>query len=92
MQAALRTSPRDGELHHTAGTILERLRRYDEAAAAYTNYVNLLPNKDRSDKALWSKAQIRFLQAFKEPSRPTRSTRTRAAGCTPCPSSWCRTR
>ena len=59
-------SPRDGELHHTAGTILERMQRYDQAAAAYTNYVNLLPNKDRSDKALWSKAQIRFLQAFKD--------------------------
>ena len=66
VQAALRTSPRDGELHHTAGSILERLRRYDQAAAAYTNYVNLLPNKDRSDKALWSKAQIRFLEAFKD--------------------------
>ncbi|MGE0361005.1 MAG: aspartyl protease family protein [Vicinamibacterales bacterium] len=64
--AALRTSPRDGELHHTAGTILERLKRFDQAAAAYTNYVNLLPNKDRSDKAAWSKAQIRFLQAFKD--------------------------
>jgi Flp pilus assembly protein TadD/predicted aspartyl protease len=64
-QAALRTSPRDGEIHHTTGAILERLRRYEEAAAAYTNYVNLLPNKDKSDKALWSKAQIRFLQAFR---------------------------
>lgn len=64
-QAALRSSPRDGEIHHTTGTILERLHRYEEAAAAYTNYVNLLPNKDKSDKALWSKAQIRFLQAFK---------------------------
>jgi predicted aspartyl protease len=65
VQAALRTSPRDGEIHHTAGTIFERLRRYEEAAGEYTNYVNLLPNKDRSDKALWSKAQIRFLQAFR---------------------------
>jgi len=65
VQAALRTSPRDGEIHHTTGAIYERLRRYEEAAGAYTNYVNLLPNKDRSDKALWSKAQIRFLQAFK---------------------------
>ncbi|MEZ5292583.1 MAG: retroviral-like aspartic protease family protein [Vicinamibacterales bacterium] len=64
-QAALRTAPRDGEIHHTTGAILERLHRYEEAAAAYTNYVNLLPNKDRSDKALWSKAQIRFLQAFR---------------------------
>ena len=66
VQAALRTAPRDGEIHHTTGTIFERLHRYEEAAAAYTNYVNLLPNKDKSDKALWSKAQIRFLQAFKD--------------------------
>ena len=65
VQAAVRTAPRDGELHHTTGSILERLHRYEEAAAAYTNYVNLLPNKEHSDKALWSKAQIRFLQAFK---------------------------
>ena len=71
VQAALRTAPRDGEIHHTSGSILERQRRYEEAAAAYTNYVNLLPNKDKSDKALWSKAQIRFLQAFK--SRPANS-------------------
>lgn len=65
VQEALRLSPRDGEMHHTAGSILERLHRYEEAANEYTNYVNLLPNKDRSDKALWSKAQIRFLQAFR---------------------------
>ena len=44
-----------------SGAIFERLHRYEEAAGAYTNYVNLLPNKDHSDKALWSKAQIRFL-------------------------------
>ncbi|MGE4223340.1 MAG: aspartyl protease family protein [Vicinamibacterales bacterium] len=66
VQAALRSAPRDGELHHTSGAILERLKRYDQAALAYANYVNLLPNKDRSDKAAWSRAQIRFLQAFKE--------------------------
>ncbi len=39
--------------------------------AAYSIYVNLLPNNDNCDKALWSKAQIRFLQAFK--SRPANS-------------------
>jgi predicted aspartyl protease len=78
VQAALRTSPRDGELHHTAGAIFERLRRYDQAAVAYTNYVNLLPNKDRSDKALWSKAQIKFLQAFKD--RPANTIDPASAG------------
>ena len=60
------SSPRDGEIHHTVGAIFERMRRYEQAAAAYTNYINLLPNKDRSDKAAWSRSQVRFLQSFGE--------------------------
>src|SRR3954470_13460219 len=60
-QLALKLAPRDEEIHHTVGTIFERMRRYEQAAAAYTNYVNLLPNKDHSDKAAWSRSQIRFL-------------------------------
>ena len=47
-QAALRLAPRDLEIHHTVGTIYERQHKYEEAAAAYSNYVNLLPNKDHS--------------------------------------------
>jgi Flp pilus assembly protein TadD/predicted aspartyl protease len=65
-QAALRTSPRDPEIHHTLGAIYERMRRFEQAAVAYTSYVNLLPNKDRSEKAAWSRAQIRFLRSFGE--------------------------
>jgi predicted aspartyl protease len=63
---ALKLAPRDEEIHHTVGTIFERMRRYEQAAAAYGNYVNLLPNKDRSDKAAWSRSQIRFLRSFGE--------------------------
>ena len=63
-QAALRLSPRDLEIHHTVGTVYERQHKYEEAAAAYSNYVNLLPNKDRSEKADWSRAEIRFLRSF----------------------------
>jgi len=63
-QAALRLSPRDLEIHHTVGTIFERMHRYEEAAGAFTNYVNLLPNKDHSEKADWSRAEIRFLRSF----------------------------
>jgi predicted aspartyl protease len=63
-QSALRLSPRDLEIHHTVGTIFERMHKYEEAAAAFSNYVNLLPNKDRSDKAAWSRAEIRFLRSF----------------------------
>ncbi|MEO7134027.1 MAG: aspartyl protease family protein [Vicinamibacterales bacterium] len=65
-QLALKLSPRDEEIHHTVGSIFERMRRYEQAAAAYSNYVNLLPNKDRSDKAAWSRSQIRFLRSFGE--------------------------
>jgi predicted aspartyl protease/cytochrome c-type biogenesis protein CcmH/NrfG len=63
-QAALRLSPRDLEIHHTVGTIYEMTHKFEEAAAAYTNYVNLLPNKDSSYKASWSRAEIRFLRSF----------------------------
>jgi Flp pilus assembly protein TadD/predicted aspartyl protease len=63
-QAALRLSPRDLEIHHTVGAIYERMHKYEEAAAAYGNYVNLLPNKDTSEKAQWSRAEIRFLRSF----------------------------
>jgi tetratricopeptide (TPR) repeat protein len=63
-QAALRLAPRDLEIHHTVGTIFERMHKYEEAAGAFTNYVNLLPNKDRSEKADWSRAEIRFLRSF----------------------------
>jgi Flp pilus assembly protein TadD/predicted aspartyl protease len=65
-QAALKESPRDPELHHTVGAVFERQRRYEQAAAAYTNYINLLPNKDRSEKAAWSRSQVRFLKSFGE--------------------------
>jgi Flp pilus assembly protein TadD len=62
--AASAAAPRDGEIHAAIGDIYERLNRFDEAANAYTNYINLLPNKDRSEKAAWSRAQVRFLEAF----------------------------
>jgi len=63
-QTALRLSPRDLEVHHTVGTIYERMHQYEEAAAAFSNYVNLLPNKDHSDMAEWSRAEIKFLRSF----------------------------
>jgi len=68
-QAALRLGSRDAEIHHTVGAIYERMRRYPEATKAYGDYVNLLPNKDRSAKGAWARAEIRFLKAFgrKEP-------------------------
>jgi Flp pilus assembly protein TadD/predicted aspartyl protease len=62
--AASAAAPRDGEIHAAIGDIYERLNRYDEAANAYANYINLLPNKDRSAKAAWSRAQVEFLESF----------------------------
>jgi Flp pilus assembly protein TadD len=62
--AALALAPRDGEIHAAIGEIYERLHRFDDAASSYTNFINLLPNKDRSEKAAWSRAQVRFLEAF----------------------------
>jgi predicted aspartyl protease len=64
--AASAASPRDGDIHAAIGDIYERMNRFDEAANAYSNYINLLPNKDRSEKAAWSRAQIRFLKSFGE--------------------------
>jgi predicted aspartyl protease len=63
-QAALSQLPRDAEIHHTVGSIYERMHLYQEAANAYSSYVNLLPNKDRSAKAAWARAEVRFLRAF----------------------------
>jgi predicted aspartyl protease len=62
--AASAGAPRDGEIHALIGDIYERRRQFDQAANAYSNYINLLPNKDRSEKAAWSRAQVEFLEAF----------------------------
>lgn len=64
-QEALRLSPREAEFHYTVGSIYERLHSFEEAALAFNNYVNLLPNRDVSEKAAWARAEIRFLEAFK---------------------------
>lgn len=63
-QAALRLAPRDGEIHHTVGEIYQRMNRFGEAANAFASYINLLPNKDRSVKAQWSRAELDFLRGF----------------------------
>jgi predicted aspartyl protease len=62
--AASAAAPRDGEIHAQIAEIYERLHNFDQAATEYTNYINLLPNKDRSEKAAWSRAQVQFLEAF----------------------------
>jgi tetratricopeptide (TPR) repeat protein len=63
-EAAAALAPRDGEIHAEIGEIYQRLHRFEEAANAYNNFINLLPNKDRSDKASWTRSQVKFLKAF----------------------------
>ena len=70
-------------MHHTVGSIFERMHRYEQAAAAYNNYINLLPNKDRSDKAAWSRSQVRFLKSFGETRADRHRRRVGRAACTP---------
>jgi tetratricopeptide (TPR) repeat protein len=65
VQEASRLDPREAEYHHTRAAIYERMHQFDEAAAALVNYVDLMPNRDRSEKAGWARAEIRFLQSFK---------------------------
>jgi hypothetical protein len=67
LDAALTASaaaPRDGEIHALVGELYKRLNMYGQAALAYHSYINLLPNKDRSEKAAWSRAQVEFLESF----------------------------
>ena len=68
-QGALALAPQDGEIHEIVGEIHEREHRFEEAADAFTRYVDLLPNSELSEKAAWARAKIRFLEAFagKEP-------------------------
>jgi Flp pilus assembly protein TadD/predicted aspartyl protease len=63
-QAAVRLAPRDSEIHHTIGSIYVRLRNFEEAASAYSNFINLLPNRDRSQQAQWARSEVAFLRAF----------------------------
>jgi Flp pilus assembly protein TadD len=62
--AASAMAPRDGEIHALVGDLYRRQNRYDQAANSYSSYINLLPNKDRSEKAAWARAQVEFLESF----------------------------
>ncbi|MGE5359508.1 MAG: aspartyl protease family protein [Bacteroidales bacterium] len=64
-QAALRSGGDDPEVHQTAGAILERLRRFDEAAAEYSQYVDLTPEASRYERGAYVRSQINFLRSFK---------------------------
>jgi predicted aspartyl protease len=64
-EAALQLNSREAEFHHTLASIHKRLRHFDEAARSLASYIDLLPDKDRSEKAAWGRAEIRFLESFR---------------------------
>ena len=63
-QAALRLAPRDLEIHHTVGAIYERMHKYEEAAGALQQLRQPAAEQGHSEKADWSRAEIKFLRSF----------------------------
>ena len=64
LQASIAAIPRDAEVHHTYGFVLERAGRFSEAAAALDNFQNLLTPIEREDRSHFVRAQVRFLRSF----------------------------
>lgn len=62
--AALAADPRDYQTHATIGELYTRLNRFEEAAAAYSQYQALLAPSEVAS-AVVSQAQINFLRSFK---------------------------
>ena len=62
--AAAGSAPRDPEIHALLGHIYERLRRFDESAGAFEQYVALLPSPQDASAAVFL-AKITLLRSFK---------------------------
>jgi predicted aspartyl protease len=63
--AGLAMSPRDPELHAVAGSIYERLNRFDEAARAYATYADLLPAGEAT-AIVTARSRAEFLRGFED--------------------------
>jgi Flp pilus assembly protein TadD/predicted aspartyl protease len=63
-EAILRT-PREVEPRFTRAFILERLHRFDEAAATLREAMTLFLPNEKSDRVLLTRSQIKFLEAFR---------------------------
>jgi len=61
--AALATAPDDWDVHALAGSIYERLTRYDEAAQEYERYAALVPSEDPLP-AQTALSRAMFLRSF----------------------------
>ncbi len=64
-QEALRLAPREAEFHGTVGSLYQRMQRFQEAAAAFRTFIDLLPERDRGRRSMWARETIRFLQSFR---------------------------
>jgi predicted aspartyl protease/Flp pilus assembly protein TadD len=62
-RAALRSGPRDPDLHALTGTLSERLNRFDEAADAFVAYADLLPAGEATAMSI-ARGRAGFLRSF----------------------------
>ena len=74
IQAALAGDDR-AEFYHTLGAVYRQMRQYPDAADAFEQYLNRLPNVSRGDrvewarsevrdKVEWARSEVRFLRSF----------------------------
>ena len=68
------------EFHHTVGFIYERRTATRRRRRPSATTSTCCPNKEHSEKALWSRAQIRFLRLV-QGARADRHRRGAGAGC-----------
>jgi tetratricopeptide (TPR) repeat protein len=62
---AIRRTPREVEPRFTRAFILERLHRFDDAAATLREAMTLFPPDEKSDRVALTRSQIKFLEAFR---------------------------
>ncbi len=61
--AGLALAPRDPELHAVAGSLYERLNRYEEAARSYEAYAALLQPSEKA-AVITARSRAQFLRSF----------------------------
>jgi hypothetical protein len=61
---AVSSPSREPEHFHTLGLINERLGRFDAAVASFSEFLGRLSYRDRTERAVWTQQQIRFLRSF----------------------------
>jgi Flp pilus assembly protein TadD len=65
-ESALAAAPQDPDVRHILGYVYERLGRYEEAAAQYSAFLDVLPAGDRGgEKEGYVRTEIGFLRSFK---------------------------